>query len=401
MEKDCATKYSHSGLYDIFLYLIIFFLMAVESSFYLINVISGTMRLVICGIIFAAVLVIHIRKYINFKILLTAFFLIAWAFLFDSIIAMSVVKQTYIIIIHILTGFTVSLYIKKGDFIDKYLNIIYFLALFSLVTFILNLIAPQITYSFPVILSRNKYTYYNLLFSVVTNNGYVARNYGLFWEPGAFAFFLCIALYLELIVKDNIRIPRILFLSATIFSTKSTMGIIAVVLIYVIYYINNPFKISARAKWLLLFLLIAIIASVFILPKSFWGDIFDKLFVEDNSGKTNSSTQTRYDAIYYMLKEFFNSITIGVGIEKFIILQEEYSNNMATATMINWLVIYGMVWGAVNVLGYFKFFLTKKTSVVSVAVILVFCSLIVATENFLLNPFIYALIGYGCGGERN
>ena len=118
-------------------------------------------------------------------------------------------------------------------------------ALFSLVTFILNLIAPQITYSFPVILSRNKYTYYNLLFSVVTNNGYVARNYGLFWEPGAFAFFLCIALYLELIVKDNIRIPRILFLSATIFSTKSTMGIIAVVLIYVIYYINNPFKISA------------------------------------------------------------------------------------------------------------------------------------------------------------
>ena len=97
MEKDCATKYSHSGLYDIFLYLIIFFLMAVESSFYLINVISGTMRLVICGIIFAAVLVIHIRKYINFKILLTAFFLIAWAFLFDSIIAMSVVKQTYII----------------------------------------------------------------------------------------------------------------------------------------------------------------------------------------------------------------------------------------------------------------------------------------------------------------
>ncbi|MFQ8952956.1 MAG: hypothetical protein ACLR56_08095 [Oscillospiraceae bacterium] len=375
--------------------------MAVESSFYLINVISGTMRLVICGIIFAAVLVIHIRKYINFKILLTAFFLIAWAFLFDSIIAMSVVKQTYIIIIHILTGFTVSLYIKKGDFIDKYLNIIYFLALFSLVTFILNLIAPQITYSFPVILSRNKYTYYNLLFSVVTNNGYVARNYGLFWEPGAFAFFLCIALYLELIVKDNIRIPRILFLSATIFSTKSTMGIIAVVLIYVIYYINNPFKISARAKWLLLFLLIAIIASVFILPKSFWGDIFDKLFVEDNSGKTNSSTQTRYDAIYYMLKEFFNSITIGVGIEKFIILQEEYSNNMATATMINWLVIYGMVWGAVNVLGYFKFFLTKKTSVVSVAVILVFCSLIVATENFLLNPFIYALIGYGFGGERN
>ena len=274
-------------------------------------------------------------------------------------------------------------------------------ALFSLVTFILNLIAPQITYSFPVILSRNRYTYYNLLFSVVTNNGYVARNYGLFWEPGAFAFFLCIALYLELIVKDNIRIPRILFLSATILSTKSTMGIIAVVLIYVIYYINNPFKISARAKWLLLFLLIAIIASMFILPKSFWGDIFDKLFVDDNSGKTNSSTQTRYDAIYYMLKEFFNSITIGVGIEKFVILQEEYCNNMATATMINWLVIYGMVWGAVNVLGYFKFFLTKKTSVVSVAVILVFCSLIVATENFLLNPFIYVLIGYGFGGERN
>ena len=102
-----------------------------------------------------------------------------------------------------------------------------------------------------------------------------------------------------------------------------------------------------------------------------------------------------------MLNEFFNSITIGVGIEKFVILQEEYCNNMATATMINWLVIYGMVWGAVNVLGYFKFFLTKKTSVVSVAVILVFCSLIVATENFLLNPFIYVLIGYGFGGERN
>ena len=41
-----------------------------------------------------------------------------------------------------------------------------------------------------------------------------------FGEPGAFAFFLCIALYLELIVKDNIRIPRILFLSGATISTN-------------------------------------------------------------------------------------------------------------------------------------------------------------------------------------
>lgn len=189
MERDCATKYSHSRKYNIFLYLIMFLLIAVESSFYFINVIGGTPRLIICGIIFVSALIFRKDNSVNSKILITAFFLIVWAFLFDCVIAANLVKQSYIIVIHILTGFAVSLFIKKDDFIDKYLNIICFLALFSLVTFIINLLAPQIIYSFPAILSRGEYTYYNLFFSVVTNNDYVVRNYGFFWEPGAFAFF--------------------------------------------------------------------------------------------------------------------------------------------------------------------------------------------------------------------
>lgn len=113
---------------------------------------------------------------------------------------------------------------------------------------------------------------------------------------------------------------------------------------------------TAKAKWASLFIAIAIVALLFILPETFWNEVFDKLFVDDNSGKTNLSTQTRYDAIYYMLKELVNSFGIGVGIGKFTVIQEKYCNNMATATMVNWISIYGLIWGAINILGYLKFF---------------------------------------------
>lgn len=399
MQKNFAGEYYRNIGYNCFIYLILFTLLWVESSFYAINMISGTKRLFICICIIFIMIFTNLKSRINFSQLASTFFLIIWVVLFDTMMPTATYKQTIIIVIHIFTGFIIAAYVRKEDFIDKYLNIILFLTTFSLIAYAINVFFPAIAYSFPVIISRGSHSYCNLFFSVITNNELVIRNYGLFWEPGAFAFFLCIALYLELIAKNSLRLSRVLLLSVAVLSTKSTMGIVAVGLIYVIFYVNNPFKISAKLQWISLLLAIVIAFSLFVLPETFWKDVFDKLFVKDNSGMTNISTQTRYDAIYYMLKEFLNSFTFGIGIEKFIKLQEEYCNNMATATMINWLATYGLVWGTVNIYEFIKFFLLKKSSILSIVLTIVFSCLLISTENFLMNPFIYVLIQYGLKKE--
>ena len=80
-------------------------------------------------------------------------------------------------------------------------------------------------------------------------------------------------------------------------------------------------------------------------------------------------------------------------------VQEEYCSNMATATMVNWLAIYGLIWGAAMIFGYIKFFIARKSKLIKTLLVIVFTCFLISTENFLMNPFIYTLVFYGLTGR--
>ena len=394
-ENSLLERPFYEHLYNGLLYIILFFLIWGESSFYSVNALSGTNRLIVCGIIiFLSLLLIKTINKLRFVLVC---FIIGWVLLMDCVLSPNALKQTLIIIIEMLTGIFVASLIDKRDFVRKFTNIILFFAIYSLVTFALSYLIPDFIYSFPIIISRNGHSYYNLFFSVVTDNDHVIRNYGLFWEPGAFSVFLCIALYLELFAKEKIRFFRVFVLSLTILSTKSTLGILAFVLLYLIFFVYAP---SKKVRWLSLLVVVTLGAVILLVfSKSVFGEVFDKLFKKDNFGNTNSSLQIRYDAVVYILKEFFKSFTVGIGIEKFMKVQEEYCSNMATATMVNWLAIYGLIWGAAMIFGYIKFFIARKSKLIKTLLVIVFTCFLISTENFLMNPFIYTLVFYGLTGR--
>jgi len=95
------------------------------------------------------------------------------------------------------------------------------------------------------------------------------RNMGMFWEPGAFAGYLILALFF--LSRDHQNNPKILkqglVLSAALLSTQSTTGYLAFMALSIMYANNTDWVKSTRAKLLVLptFLIVmvgAIIISV-------------------------------------------------------------------------------------------------------------------------------------------
>lgn len=401
-ERIAAEAYYRKRNLNFLTYCLIFVLIWVESSFYSVNVLPGTAKLILALVSIVPLVLFRFANVINIKKFLFAILLLAWILIFGLISSSNAFKQTFIMFIHCLVGAVFSIYIDEDEFIEKFNNIVYFLAIYSLIGFIINIFLFSLVEKFPTIYSMNTgITYYNLFFTVVCNNTYVVRNYGMFWEPGAFSVFLCIALFFELIKSKNLKLTRIIIISITILTTKSTLGIIAVILLYLIYFIRNPIAFTGKNRKLLFCVVFAIIILLFFIPHDFYSEIFDKLYKLDNYGNVNSSMQTRLNAVYYMLNAFFNSAGFGIGIENYLYIQETYCNDMATATMANWLAIYGILWGGICICGYLRYFLKSFKFSFSAILILIFAVLLLATENFLMNPFIYALIFYGLGEKQN
>ncbi len=79
----------------------------------------------------------------------------------------------------------------------------------------------------------------------------IYRNTGLWWEPGAFAIFLNLT-FIFLLINNNLSKSKFLLLSVVIFSTASTAGLIAY-LILTFLYLNIIFKKSREGLWLFIF----------------------------------------------------------------------------------------------------------------------------------------------------
>ena len=72
-------------------------------------------------------------------------------------------------------------------------------------------------------------------------------------------------------------------------------------------------------------------------------------------------------------------------------------HTMFTCTPINYIVRYGIFFGAISYLGMIRFFYKRNVSAVN-GIILALCLLItMSTEAFTLNPILTCMILYGFG----
>ncbi|MEO6904084.1 MAG: hypothetical protein ABI315_13180 [Bacteroidia bacterium] len=201
-------------------------------------------------------------------------------------------------------------------FINYYINIIYFFSIVSFIFFIPCVISPNVYHFFvdsvcPFFVSpfAEPNVFYtppatNILFCFHEVIIEEFRNPGPFWEPGAFAIFLNLALIFNLIIHKNVWTKKNIVLSLALISTLSTSGYIAFfLLIFAFYTINQSLFKRIMYGIFLLPILIGLYFSLDFLNKK----------VEKNISLAGTTTTSRFGSAEADYKDFLNSPIIGWG----------------------------------------------------------------------------------------
>lgn len=281
-----------------------------------------------------------------------------------------------------------------------------FLSVFSLCTFALLLTVPSIFAVFPTVTNASGLSVNNLFFAVVHNSSYFNSNFGIFWEPGAYQTFINLALYFQLFVLKDLNIRRITIFLITIFTTFSTTGYLAALLLFGIYLISNRDKtkitIRKRRKLIISITMLLIIGLIAfsMLPNNIVFKVFGKLEAIVNPNLINEniaygSTTARIEALKIPVINFLDSPVLGRGFENLYNYKINNNTNFLTATPLNWFGLFGLFLGVLLNYSLWKFTRISKNPIYIRCLEYGFLNLIILSEYYNMNAFILAIIIYG------
>ncbi len=216
--------------------------------------------------------------------------------------------------IRLAVGFFIISLCRK-DFIRYYVNVIYFFSIVSFIFFIPSALSPNI-FKFFV---RQVCPYFTPVFAHVINiyenrptiliftfDSAIPdfRNPGPFWEQGAFAIFLVIALLFNLMLENKMWTKKSIILSITLLSTLSTSGYIAYFVLLISYYLLHESFIKK-----LIFIGVTIPLAITL----YFSLDFLSAKIENNIAVSSDDTSSRFGSALADLKEFSTSPLIGWG----------------------------------------------------------------------------------------
>lgn len=219
-------------------------------------------------------------------------------------------------------------------------------------------------------------TFYSLLnkipgvdqFSIVTGRGYniliysvqpvfssllynftVPRNCGYAWEPGAFAVYLCLAIFINLFFTDDDpkKKVRLWILILALLTTQSTTGYVIFVVTILTYLLNKQLNI------IILILPLTVISLVYISSLPFMSKKVINLIddtkridqiLEESYGSEVAATPQRFTSLMIALVDFRNNPVLGVGVHTEVTWTYRLGANISTISGIgNLLATFGLV----------------------------------------------------------
>lgn len=381
------------------IYLLLFF-----SSGYQLSVYSGTIRLLMHLGLVLLLITLNPGKMKQIKINQLSLLILIGVFCNVSLTVLvnsEGLNQVLITIALFLTAFIYTVYYDVKDFIEKYIRVMSFLCVFSLILYFTANILPQLVIRLPIIYNVNGLPAYNALFSTIRISDYLIRNQGIFWEPGAFQTYINLALIFNLFLfKENNRRNLIIF-GITLFTTYSTTGYIVgsiIVLVFVLHSLTVEKR--KKQKQILVFVCVIIILLIVglitynNLPENAKYQVFGKVAYYAESGNY-SSTSVRMDAIIYPFKHFLENPFFGKGIEGLSKAAISIGYNMNTSTPINWFARYGIFMGLIMNYGLYR--LCMRFECRKLIKILLFIAILLAlfSEEYTRNPSVLVFVFYG------
>jgi hypothetical protein len=146
----------------------------------------------------------------------------------------------------------------------------------------------------------------------------VPRNCGYAWEPGVFAVYLCLGIYVNLFLNNNKvnRIKRLWVFVLALLSTQSTTGYVIFLVILFFFLLNK------NVKTVVLLLPLLIIATVLISLLPFMGEKITEVYnqvadieliVENSIVLESSYAPGRFASFIIAFKDFLNNPILGLG----------------------------------------------------------------------------------------
>lgn len=400
LNKEIPSTDTHK--YPKIVFVVLFGVILLTSGFGILTTFGGTTTL--GGCIFLTLILSF--YYTNIKIstnsLLLALLLIASIFT-TTLFHDDEIKSFIIFTIFIVIAFIISQTLRD-DFNIIYVKLFYFLSIFSLVMWIINLIFPAIIYSLPILTNENGHIAYTALFSTISSFGNVeiTRNQGIFWEPGAYQTFINIAVTIVMFTNHfkEKKLKYIIVFAITVFTTFSTTGYIVFCGLVLTYCLNEQLTSKSTSRSLkytsiLLFIVVVFLAVYSMLPTDIQIQLFGKLthYFNDNTNRV-SSTSVRVDAFLNGINAFLEYPLLGCGVTK-LDTGGAYTDVIMTCTPVNYFAFYGLPVGTICLWGLFLY--AKSLAQKNVLGIAIFICLLLSiiSEDYIRHPIILTLIFLG------
>lgn len=194
-----------------------------------------------------------------------------------------------------------------------FVNLMVLIACISLVFFIggtiLNIIPASRTATFEWAYTRQCRSFFNLYYEAQrlnTSNGFLQRNCGIFTEAPMYSFLLCIAISVEVFLKQYPNKIKCILLAITVLTTQSTTGYLFLLMALFLSYVNNAFLTNKMTVKKLLLIIVVIIGAFIVVQ------VLDQK-MSFSSG--SNSTQTRTDHLIACIQAWFHSPIWGVGYQ--------------------------------------------------------------------------------------
>ncbi|MBR5203561.1 MAG: hypothetical protein IKW45_09895 [Clostridia bacterium] len=292
-----------------------------------------------------------------------------------------------------IVGYYVARCANTKKVIDIYCDIMLFIAIISLIAFSIPDTAISISFPPRIITSTRESEFVTLFFTnIPTESWNQTRNWGPFWEPGAYQAFLNIALIFTLFLRNirtKYRIFSAIIFIITIISTLSTTGYLALFFIFLAYIFSNKNSNLFATLGKLVLICVFFIGVIYIV---FFSGLFETVVIK----KLENENTARYQFIIYGLKAFLESPLIGNGAKLSSVITDINGSDISrTNTFVAMFAIFGTIPGFYTVIRYFKTFANFKKSTTIVSTIFIgfaICCLLFG-EYFIYSP-IFAWLMY-------
>lgn len=296
--------------------------------------------------------------------------------------------------------------IEYDRFVECFLSIMRVIAIVSLVGFVFHSIIES-SDLFPVIMTGNgKIPFKTLFFTNIRYGVPVNRNFGPFWEPGAYQIYLNWALFYELNRSNRINIVAVLLFAVTILTTKSSAGVIILGFVFICFYLKKEKKKTIKKTYYKMAIFIFVLAGILFIINN--NHLMFMLFSKFSSLLTDHSTihsgnvsaYTRIYSVFANLDIIRDYPLFGIGsdaIKQAVMDSHGLTSN--TNSILAMAASYGVVAGAL----YFSLFLKaakNQCGFLNRVVFLIMVISIYSTENLIVSVFSYLVLIYEAEGRK-